>query len=89
MDLTDQEKKVLKKGFLIKGFFEAFGKLLEAHRDIYAQRIRRGPKKTQDEHVMYLLMGNGGCLALNEFEKEIGVLHKQALDERPNPLDQA
>lgn len=86
MDFTDEEKKALEKGFLIKGFLEAFMRLLDGRRDAYAHRIQSAPKKTHDEQVMYLMVGNGGCLALNEFRKEIEQLYELALQERPEPL---
>lgn len=89
MDLTDQEREALKKGFLIEGFFEALLKLLGMKRDSYARRIHASPKKAMDEQAMHLLLGNGGCLALNDFEREIEQLHKLALSERPEPLNQA
>ena len=86
MDLTDKEKKILEEGFLIKGFLEAFMKLLNGRRDAYAHRIQSAPKKTYDEQVMRLMVGNGGCLALNEFRNDIEQLYKVALEERPEPL---
>lgn len=81
MDLTDKEREVLKEGFLIKGFFEAFMKLVAVQRDMYARRIGIPPKRTQEEHALYLFIGNGGCLALDEFKREIERLHKLALSE--------